>query len=146
TRFLEDSSFLREYIYKYRRWVGFGLAALITVDLLEIIPPLLLKSSIDRIVAGRPWQTLIGFAAGYFALAIGQGFCRYAWRIYLIRSSMFAGRDLRARFTQHMFGLSKSFFDRQRIGDLMSLATNDTDAIRMAIGAGLLTFADALFY
>jgi ATP-binding cassette subfamily B protein len=28
----------------------------------------------------------------------------------------------------------------------MSLATNDVDAVRMAVGAGLLVFADSIFY
>src|SRR5699024_2387043 len=72
--------------------------------------------------------------------------CRYGWRMYLIRASMFAGRDLRGRFSHHLFHLSASFFDRRPIGELMSLATNDVEAVRMAMGAGLLTFADALFY
>ena len=59
---------------------------------------------------------------------------------------MLSGRDIRKKFADHLFGLSSSFFDKRRIGELMSLATNDVDAIRMALGPGLLTLADALFY
>lgn len=127
-----------------------GLGALIIVDILEVIPPLLLKKAVDVSVAGsnRPdvWAQLAVLALAYFAIAIGQGLCRYAWRMYLIRASLFAGRDLRQKYASHLFGLSASFFDKRSIGELMTLATSDIEAVRMALGAGLLTFADALFY
>jgi ATP-binding cassette subfamily B multidrug efflux pump len=82
----------------------------------------------------------------YAGVAVVQSFGRYGWRMYLIRASMYAGRDVRRSFSQHLFGLGASFFDRRPIGELMSLATTDVEAVRMMIGAGLLTLADALFY
>ena len=145
-KFKEDSSFIRFYLWKYRRWVGFGLLTLVTVDILELFPPIYLKNAIDVVVEQRPKRYLATLALAYFATTLIQGFCRYGWRMFLIRSSMFAGRDLRQTFTEHLLGLSASFFDKRRIGDLMSLTTNDVDAVRMAVGPGLLTFADALFY
>ena len=145
-KFREDSSFLRFYLWKYRRWVGFGLLTLVTVDILELFPPIYLKNAIDVVVEQRPKRFLATLAIAYFVTTLIQGFCRYGWRMFLIRSSMFAGRDLRQTFTDHLLGLSASFFDKRRIGDLMSLNTNDVDAVRMALGPGLLTFADAIFY
>ncbi len=145
-QFLEDSSIIRFYVKRYKKLVIVGLLALAIVDLLELLPPILLKDAVDVLVENRPRQLLLYLAGAYLANATIQGVCRYAWRMYLIRSSMLSGRDLRFRFTDHLFGLSSSFFDKNRVGDLMSLATNDVDAVRMAIGAGLLTFADALFY
>lgn len=145
-RFLKESAFLRHYVWKYRRWIGIGLASLILVDFLEIFPPLLLKRAVDAVQDRQPSQELHRIAAVYLGIAVIQGFCRYAWRMYLIRSSLFAGRDIRRGFTRHVFGLSTSFFDRRRIGDLMSLSTSDVEAVRIAVGSGLLVFADAMFY
>jgi ATP-binding cassette subfamily B protein len=145
-RFLEDSSYIRHYLWKYRRFVGIGLLSLVIVDLLELLPPIFLKNAVDITVAHKPRVLLLYFALAYVATALAQGVCRYGWRMYLMRSSMLSGRDLRGGFVGHLFGLSASFFDRRRIGDLMSLATNDVDAIRMSIGAGVLTLADAFFY
>lgn len=145
-RFLEESSFLRKYLWKYRKQVGIGIAALLVVDVLEVLPPILLKEAVDVAVEKQPLRILAWIALGYLGISLVQGVCRYAWRVYLIRSSMRAGRDLRQSFARHLFRLSASFFDRRRIGDLMSLATNDVEAVRMAMGAGLLTLADALFY
>ena len=145
-RFMEESSFLRHYLWKYRKFVGIGLASLILVDLLEVVPPILMKDAVDTAVAGGPRHRLVQVAWIYLGVAFFQGLGRYGWRMYLIRSSLFAGRDLRGKFAGHLFSLSAHFFDRARIGDLMSLATNDVDAVRIAIGNGFLVFADALFY
>ncbi len=145
-RFLQDTFFLRHYLWKYRRLITIGLLTLITVDGLEIIPPIILKNAVDSITAGADASALAWLALAYIAVALCQSVCRYGWRMYLIRTSMLASRDLRDRFSRHLFGLSSSFFDRRRIGDLMLLATSDIEAVRMMIGAGILTLADALFY
>jgi ATP-binding cassette subfamily B protein len=139
-------SLIRHYLFKYRKWVGIGLLALVVVDALEILPPLFLKGAVDVVVERRPRERLLHFALAYGAVSLIQGVCRYLWRMYLIRASMKSGRDIRQSYARHLFGLPASFYDRRRIGDLMSLATNDVEAIRMAMGPGLLTFADALFY
>lgn len=144
-RFLEDSSFLRHYMRKYRKLVVLGLLSLLVLDGLEVIPPLLIKWAVDAAVEGDPRAELFKLAGVFMAISIVQGFCRYAWRMYLIRASMLAGRDLRDRFVQSLFGQSMSFFDRRKTGDLMSLATSDVEAVRNAMGPGLLTLADALF-
>lgn len=145
SRFLEESRFVRHYLWKYRRLIAIGLASLLAIDILETVPPLILKSVVDSL-AGTDRSMLLPLAAAYLGIALLQAAGRYCWRMYLIRTSMFAGRDLRNRFALHLFGSPASFFDKHRIGDLMSHATNDVEAVRMMIGAGILTLADALFY
>ena len=141
-----ESALLRELLWKYRKSVFLGLFTLVIVDILEVLPPLLLKESVDVVVERQPLDRLWSLAGLYLIVGIFQGFGRYGWRMYLIRSSLFAGSDLREIFTRKVFSLSSSFFDRKKLGDLMSLATNDVEAVRMALGPGLLVAADALFY
>ena len=124
----------------------FGLLTLVMVDLLEILPPILLKKAVDSVIELKPYRDLLIFAGFYFGVLFAQGFCRWGWRVFLIRSSMLAGRDLRGDFASHLFGLSASFYDKNRVGDLMSLANSDIESVRQFLGPGLLTFADALFY
>ncbi|MFZ9596542.1 MAG: ABC transporter ATP-binding protein [Bdellovibrionia bacterium] len=145
-RFLENSSYIRSCIWKYRTWIGLGLLALVMVDLLEILPPILLKQAVDVAVEKKPLRSLLFLGLLYFAVALIQAVCRYLWRMYLVRASVFAGRDLRQQYAEHVFQLSPSFFDQNRMGDLMSVAVSDVEAVRVAIGTGLLFFADALFY
>lgn len=144
--FLAKTRLMREVVWKYRYSVLAGLGTLIVVDGLEALPPVLLKLAIDCVTGERSSSHLDWIAGAFLLITIIQGFCRYGWRILLIRSSLFAGRDLRDRFSSHLFRLPQRFFDRRRLGDLMSLSTNDSEAIRMALGPGLLVAADAFFY
>lgn len=145
-RFRERTSLLRKYLSRYRKQMFFGMLTLILVDLLEILPPIILMKAIDSVVELRPYEELIRFALFYFAVLFVQGFCRWGWRVFIIRSSMLAGRDLRGDFAKHLFGLPASFYDKNRVGDLMSHANSDVESVRQFLGPGLLTFADALFY
>ena len=144
--FWEKISLIREAFVRYKKPMTYGFLTLIAVDLLETIPPLLLKHALDGIVANEPFYKLIQFAALYLAVALLQGACRYGWRIFLIRSSHKAGRDLRSNFVSHLFKLPASFYDKNRVGDLIAHANGDVESVRMFIGPGLLTLADAVFY
>lgn len=143
---MEDSSFLREYLWKYRKLVAAGLLSLVVVDLLEVLPPILLKEAVDLAVERKPLTELALLAWIYVGVALVQALGRYGWRMYLVRSSLLTGRDLRDRFTGHLFGLAQSFFDRRPIGELMSLSTSDTESVRNMLGHGLIVLADAVFY
>lgn len=123
-----------------------GLLMLVFVDLLELLPPLLLKNALDAVIEGHPYREVLRFAVIYLGVHILQGFGRWGWRVFLIRSSMYAGRDLRGDFAFHLFGLPMSFYDKNRVGDLMARANGDVETIRQFLGPGLLTFADAFFY
>src|SRR5262245_53631033 len=94
-RLLEDSAFIRHYVWKYRRDMAIGIAALVTVDALEILPPLLLKNAVDSIAAGTASSVLWRMALAYAGISLLQAVGRYGWRMYLIRTSHFASRDLR---------------------------------------------------
>ncbi len=144
--FFEKSSFIRHYLWKYRRFVVVGFAALFLVDVLEAVPPIFLKRAVDVAVDRGPLKLLGETALAYFGVSLVQGLCRYAWRMYLIRASVFAGRDLRGEYTHHLFSLSASFFDRTTIGSLMSLSTSDVESVRTAIGSGVLVMLDSFFY
>ena len=79
----EDSSFLRHYLWKYRRFVGIGLFTLVVLNLTEILPPIFMKRAIDLATEGPaaaggvdPRRELIRLAAIYLFIALVQGICR----------------------------------------------------------------------
>lgn len=123
-----------------------GLIALFGVDLLNTLPPLLLKRFIDQVTdSAQSFRPFLYLGALYLGVALVQGVFRYLWRIWLIRSSHLCAQDLRRDYFAKLQRLPPSFYDRHPIGDLMSLATNDVEAVRFALGPGLLVFADAVF-
>ncbi len=134
------------YIKKYRGLVIKGALALLLVDIFEILPPLLIMWLVDAISNRWDDQWVWILALSFFVVSCFQAIGRYGWRIYLLRTSVLAGHDLRLRFVEKLTGLPSSFFDKNRVGDLLALATNDTEAFRRAIGFGLVILIDAFFY
>ncbi|RZA04303.1 MAG: ABC transporter ATP-binding protein, partial [Proteobacteria bacterium] len=146
----ENSRVFFFYVRKYRRFYAFGILSLVVVDGLEAFPPLLLKAAIDGITE-QPWgpelrATLLKVVLAYMAIACGQGAMRYFWRKYIIRTSMYASHDMRVDLFNHLSAMAPGFFQKKRVGDLLSLSTNDIESVRAALGPGALTLADALFY
>ncbi len=134
------------YVRPHRREFALGLLALFGVDALNVLPPLLLKNFIDRVTSGtRHFSPFLILGLIYLVIALGQGVCRYLWRMFLIASSHRVAEQLRDDYFAKLQRLPPSFYDRHPIGDLMAMATNDVEAVRFAIGPGLLVFADAIF-
>lgn len=135
------------FVVKYRKFYFIGILALIAVDILEIFPPLILKKGIDGLTAGELTpDNLLTLAGVYILIALGQGVLRYLWRMYIIRTSMMAGDDMRQNLFSHLTTLSPDFFRKRRVGELVSLATNDIQSIRFALGPTILIFIDAILY
>lgn len=142
----KESAFMRHYFWKYRKMMGMGLAVLVIVDALEIIPAYLLKLAIDNLVAGGEASKYLHLALAYLGVAFIQALCRYGWRVTLVRMGILSGKDIRSEYIQRLLKLPVGFFERKKIGELISLATNDVEAMRHAISGGLIVFADAIFY
>ena len=71
------------------------------------------------------------------AAAIG-GVFRYVMRELLNGISRRIEADLRNDFFRHLLRLDATFYGTMRTGDLMSRATNDTSAVRMAAGPAVM--------
>ncbi|MEW6056139.1 MAG: ABC transporter ATP-binding protein [Bdellovibrionota bacterium] len=137
------------YAKPYRKQFGLGVLALLAVDLLNALPPLILKGFIDQasltFKGDKRYAPFLWLGVTYAVVALTQGVCRYLWRIFLIRASHRVAERVRNEYFAKLQRLPPSFYDKHPIGDLMTLATNDVEAIRFALGPGLLVFADAIF-
>jgi len=136
----------RVFVKKYKRYFIIGTISLFIVDIINIFPPLIIKKAID-LLSDNASLVKIAYLSGLFILVtFFQGVCRYFWRIHFIGTSFRCDYDLRMSFFKHIETLSQKFFRKYKTGDLMSRATNDINAIRMAVGPGLLIGLDAVFY
>lgn len=144
--FFKENLIYRVFIKKYKRYFIVGTVSLIIVDVINIIPPLLIKEAVDTLT-NRGSRTRILYISGiYLLVSLIQGAGRYLWRTNFIGTSFRCDYDLRMAFFKHIETLSQSFFQKYKTGDLMSRATNDLTAVRMAVGPGLFIGLDALFY
>jgi ATP-binding cassette subfamily B multidrug efflux pump len=149
-RWREESRVFLFYFRKYRRFYVYGILSLVVVDGLEAFPPLLLKSAVDELTLAKFGAGLnlflLKLLAAYMAIACVQGLMRFFWRKYIIRTSMLASHDMRDELFTHLTSLPNGFFQKRRVGELVSLSTNDIEAMRFALGPGALTLFDAIFY
>lgn len=140
-----------------------GLLALLGVNVFDVGAPIFLAVAMDLTRAeltGQAAQTtpllrLLGLESQdftllsaillYMGLQVGANALRYPMLMYVAVPSQQLGQDLRNRLVAHMMRLSRSFYDKARSGDLMSLATNDVGAVRMALGPGVMVGMDTLF-
>jgi ATP-binding cassette subfamily B multidrug efflux pump len=143
---LAASLLYRVFLARYRRPFVVGLLALLWVDLIDVSLPLLIKETVDALVAGATTTYLAGIAGAYLVLVLLQALGRYLWRIQLAGTSFRCDFDLRQSLVGSLVRQGPDFFQRHPTGDVMSRATNDLSAVRFAVGPGLVIGMDALVY
>lgn len=130
----------------YRRDYCIGAAALLAVDLLDLLPPRFVGLLVDQIPKESPEFTPGMIAAGFLAAIVLQNLFRYPMRLYFRGTAARATAALRERYAAHLLRLSQEFYARRETGDLMSRATNDIEAVERALGFGLLLLLDTFYY
>lgn len=147
---VRSQSPLRELLFqffrRYRRQIFLGSLAIVLVDLSELAIPWLLKSVIDAASNGQVANQMNTILWSVLALTVVQVVCRYLWRVTLAQASMRAGADIREAFSDQIFKVPMGLYDRRQVGELMTLATSDVENMRMALGPGLISLIDSLFY
>jgi ATP-binding cassette subfamily B protein/ATP-binding cassette subfamily C protein/ATP-binding cassette subfamily B multidrug efflux pump len=128
-----------------RHWTAYASAAVMLagIAMLLVWIPRQVGHVVDALVAGQ----LRGAALiGQLAMLLGAGaavyLLRVAWRMRLFGASYQLGQQLRTQLYARLTLQGPAFFQAKRTGDLMALATNDTDAIEMAAGDALLAGFD----
>ncbi len=135
----------RYYIRKHAWRVGLGLTWLFLTNLMETTIPWLVGRTLDQITAGQPVRT-VAVTVGYIiGITLFLSLFRYLWRFFWSSFHHRAAEDLRNRLFAHMSTLGPSFFRSRKIGELISLISNDVNSFRMGIGPGLLILFDGIF-
>ena len=70
---------------------------------------------------------------------------RFLWRVCFFGSAIRVVTDLRTCMFAHSKELSQEYYQVNKVGNLMSLYTNDLDTVQECFGDGILMFCDALF-
>lgn len=137
--------YLNKYYKKYFFHFLIGIIALGIVDLLQTRVPLIIGNITDGIVSGGISEKYLVNRALYLVLiglVIALG--RLVWRNLIFGTSRNIEYHIRNDIFRHLEKLSQKYFNQNKTGDLMAHATNDVNAVRMAIGPGLLMIIDAV--
>ena len=148
--------FINRYYLKYLHFILLGLIALVAVDYAQLEIPKLYKYLINGIntgvveINGQAIPFDFQFVLKYICepmmwIIFAMAFGRFVWRICFFGSGIRLETDLRRRLFDHCKNLSQNFYQVNKVGDLMSLFTNDLDTVQESFGWGAMMFFDAVF-
>lgn len=121
-----------------------AIVSLISVSVLNLLPPLIIGNVIDAVNEKSLTQSLLWWNVILLILsALAMYFLRYVWRLNLFGAASRLGQKLRFKLYSHFTKMSPSFYQKYRTGDLMAHATNDINAVTQTAGAGVMSAVDA---
>jgi len=123
-----------------------GVVALLFVDGFQLIMPRITKHAVDALAYGRATDAYLFHLAIFVVLiSFGIALSRFFWRFLIIGISRRMERNIRTVFYEHLLKMPVVWFSKNKTGDLMALATNDLEAVRMMVGMGMVAAFDAGF-
>ena len=146
---------INRYYLRFAPLLLLGLAALVMVDTLQLEIPELYQMVINGVNQGEvsvegvsvPFDMdflLDRICMPMVKIILCMVFGRFLWRVCFFGAGVRVESDLRDRMFDHAKDLSREYYQVNKVGDLMSLFTNDLDAIQESFGWGILMFFDAL--
>ena len=147
---------INKYYLKYGYLLILGLSALVMVDYMQLIIPNLYQMVINGMnqgfvmVDGVRQEFNMDFLLDKICMPmVGVILCmvvgRFLWRVALFGAAIRVEADLRDRMFDHCKDLSREYYQINKVGNLMSLFTNDLDTVQECFGWGFMMFFDAVF-
>src|SRR5215210_4249706 len=131
------------YARPYRRWLALVLALIAVGQAIDAAMLWMFKVVVDEMLVPRDFGPFPWIAGAYIGLTVLGGLVSFA-DDYL---STWVGErfvlSLRRDFFSHLQGLSLDFFERRKLGDVLSRLTGDVGAIETLVLSGV---ADAAAY
>ncbi len=136
---------MKDFILNNKWYYFLGIIFLVITNLLQLVIPRLLGQFTDQISEGLlEYSDLFYYIGLIIVLALFIALFRYLWRVFIFGTARRLEFSLRNRLFTHLQKLSANFYHQHKVGDLMAHATNDINAVRMALGPGFILIIDTL--
>jgi len=146
--------YINRYYLKHAPVLLLGILSLLTVDYIQLLIPELYRLVINGVNLGQ--VVVDGQTMAFTKEVLFQHIClpmiyivvlmvigRFLWRVCFFGSAVRVAADLREQMFDHSRQLSQQYYQINKVGNLMSLYTNDLDTIQECFGDGILMFFDA---
>ncbi len=147
---------INKYYLKYAYLLIGGVLALLLVDFMQLKIPELYRMVLEGIQYGevevfdgvyRVFDMdflLDEICRPMLLIVLALVFGRFLWRVCLFGAGIQVETDLRSEMFNRSKDLSQQYYQKNKVGNMMSLYTNDLETIQECFGDGVLMFADAL--
>lgn len=148
--------YINKYYLKYAWILLVGLVALVLVDYFQLEVPELYRMVVNGINTGvvETAEGTVPFDLNFLldeiclplifiilVMVVG----RFAWRICFFGTGIRVETSIRDRMFDHCKDLSAQYYQVNKVGNLMSLFTNDLETIQECFGSGIMMMCDAAF-
>ena len=146
---------INRYYLKYGYMLILGLASLVMVDFLQLSIPNLYQMVVNGVSQGYVMKDGVrhvfdmDFLLDHICMPmVGIILCvvvgRFLWRVLFFGAAIRVETDLRNRMFDNCKNLSREYYQVNKVGNLMSLFTNDLDTVQECYGWGIMMFCDAV--
>lgn len=140
---------INRYYLRHLPVLLFGLFALVMVDFIQLKVPEIYGFIVDvlngQVPAFDGKMLLDEVCLPMFRIILCMVAGRFLWRICFFGTAIRVETDLRSRMFDKLKGLSQYYYQKSKVGDLMSLFTNDLETVQDCFGNGILMLGDAAF-
>ena len=147
--------YINRFYLKYAPHLLLGLFALWAVDYLQLRIPELYQMVINGMNQGYVMVDGVqqAFDMAFLldkicmpmvGVAVAIVFGRFLWRVSIFGAAIRVETNLRDEMFDHAKNLSREYYQQNKVGNLMSLFTNDLDTVQECYGWGFMQFFDAL--
>lgn len=133
------------YLRPHWRDATLGTLALLSVNILGVYIPWLIRACIDQIAKNILWQEILRYAVVIILLSSAMWLIRMASRLWIFGVGRQVEFDLKQKIFEHLLRLEPAYFANNTIGDLISRATSDVDNVRRLLGFAVLSLTNTVF-
>ena len=137
--------YLNKFFWKYKQTLCLGIAFIIVANIFAIYPAEFVREALDYVLQnieepkkGNLSNTLLNYGLLIVGCAILKGIFLYFMRQTIIVMSRKIEFDIKNEIFNKYQQLSISFYNENKIGDLMNRITEDVTRVRMYIGPTLM--------
>jgi len=154
--------YVNGFYKKYFYYILLGLICLIVVDLVQILIPKLIgnlvnifsnttlskEEVLNDFINGNinDVSSFAFFVTAMIVIGIIMFVGRIGWRYFLFKMGSKVSYDLRKQIFNKATELSTEFYQKEKIGSLMSLFNNDLESIQSCFTDGIVTTIDAFLF
>ena len=147
---------INRYYLRHAPALLLGVLTLIVIDYVQLIVPNLYGLVVNGLTSGMTEidGVLVPFTMDVLLdhvclplvfIILAMVFGRFLWRLCFFGAAVKVEVDLRGRMFDHCKDLPQQYYQVNKVGNLMSLFTNDLETIHECFAWGILMLCDALF-
>ncbi len=129
---------------RYKRQIFTALLLQTLVILSRLILPIFTKSVVNDVITDGHVELLAQLCAAILGLVLVRAGANYCRSLLFERVSQNVSYDLRVGLYNHLQEMPYEFYDKNRIGEIMSRMTGDLEGVRNLIAGGIVTAYEQL--